>query len=66
MTIQQEILTKLQMIHNAIESHPYLSGFRTNHFHDYLDDVVRGAHVLDDIPSEQWRKEPDSEYMEEL
>ncbi len=64
--MSKETLTKVQALHDIIEKHPYLSGMMSDKFHGFLDDVIRGAHNLDDIDSNEWRKHPDEDMVKQF
>ncbi len=62
--LQEEVLTKLQLIHDLIEQHPFLSSMVTSDFHNYLDYVVENARELNGINIDVWRDKPSEDMIE--
>ena len=55
--IEREVLTKVQVLHDMIEDHPYMSGLMTKEFHGYLDFVIMNAHHLENVNIKEWRSQ---------
>jgi hypothetical protein len=62
--IEREVLTKVQVLHDLIEDHPYMSGLMTKEFHGYLDFVIMNAHHLDNFNIKEWRSQPNEDDIE--
>ena len=63
---EKELLAKAQLLHQAIEKHPLLSGMLTDSHHHFIDELIAYGYLLNGIDKSVFRHIPDYEIVDDI